>query len=202
MRATARSCSSGASSTTVDRQSSARATTSATAAGSLPACGVTAQGRPSKSAALAASGPERSLPAIGCEPTYLARAAASTVPASSRRGADFTEPTSVTTACVVVSASATAAPRWSGGTATTTSCGGPRARRDDPAPRPEAVRTCSGETSLSSTSRPARRAASAIDVPRRPVPTTRSGPVSEVGHASGTERTRVRSLRSDAAPCR
>ena len=32
-------------------------------------CGVTAQGRPSNSAALAASGPERSLPAIGWPPT-------------------------------------------------------------------------------------------------------------------------------------
>ena len=50
-------------------QSRASASTSSTASGAEPSCGVTAQGRPSNSAALAASGPERSLPAIGWPPT-------------------------------------------------------------------------------------------------------------------------------------
>ena len=39
------------------------------AAGSDVSCGVTAQGRPSNSEALAARGPDRSLPAIGWLPT-------------------------------------------------------------------------------------------------------------------------------------
>ena len=51
------------------RTAATSASTSATASGRRAACGVTAQGRPSKRAALAASGPERSLPAIGWLPT-------------------------------------------------------------------------------------------------------------------------------------
>ena len=43
--------------------------TAAVAAGSEAAWGTTAHGRPSKRVALAASGPDRSLPAIGWPPT-------------------------------------------------------------------------------------------------------------------------------------
>ena len=71
------------------------ASTSSTASGREPSCGVTAHGRPSKSAALAASGPERSLPAIGWPPTYRSTPATSSTAAS---GPDLTLPTSVTTA--------------------------------------------------------------------------------------------------------
>ena len=43
--------------------------TASTEAGSARSCGVTAHGRPSKRLAVAAKGPERSLPAIGWLPT-------------------------------------------------------------------------------------------------------------------------------------
>ena len=69
MRATARSCSTGESRIGSAPHSRASASTRATAAAVECTCGVTAQGRPSKSAAVAASGPERSLPAIGWLPT-------------------------------------------------------------------------------------------------------------------------------------
>ncbi len=95
VRATARSCSTGLSRTGTAPHSRARASTSSTASGSDVSCGVTAHGRPSKSAALAASGPERSLPAMGCPPTYRSTPGTSATAAS---GPDFTLPTSVTTA--------------------------------------------------------------------------------------------------------
>src|SRR4051794_32727852 len=95
-------------------------------------------------------------------------------------------PTSVTTASDPASSRTTVAPRWSGGTATTTSCtGDPSYGR--PAPRPDAVRTFSGERSESSTSRPLARQASATEVPSRPAPTTCTGPA----RASGTAGVRV-----------
>ena len=62
-------CSSGRNDTGVAPHAAARAVTRATAAGSAVSWVVTAHGRPSKSVALAASGPERSLPAIGWLPT-------------------------------------------------------------------------------------------------------------------------------------
>ena len=55
--------------TGVAPQSRASSVTASMLAGAAVSCGVTAQGRPSKSAAEAAKGPERSLPAIGWLPT-------------------------------------------------------------------------------------------------------------------------------------
>ena len=173
VRATARSCSTGLSRTGTAPHSRARASTSSTASGSDLSCGVTAHGRPSKSAALAASGPERSLPAIGCPPTYRSTPGTSATAAS---GPDFTLPTSVTTASDPRSASAITSPRWSGGTATTTSCGRSASVRGRPAPMPDAVRTWSDDSSLSSTSSPARRAARPTEAPRSPAPITSIGP--------------------------
>ena len=70
VRATARSCSSGASATSTPPHSAhQRADQRHRAAASDGACGVTAQGRPSNRVAEAASGPERSEPAIGWLPT-------------------------------------------------------------------------------------------------------------------------------------
>ena len=60
---------SGLSRTVTAPQTLTSSSTSATASGSDVACGVTAHGRPSKRALLAASGPDRSEPAIGCPPT-------------------------------------------------------------------------------------------------------------------------------------
>ena len=79
---------------------------------------------------------------------------------------------------------------------------GPPAATGRPAPRPEAVRTCSGETSESSTSRPARRQASADRGAEQSGADDEHRPAQRGHRSSGTERTRVRSLRSDAAPCR
>ena len=69
VRATAWSCSSGLNVNGVAPQASARAVTRSTAAERRVACGATAQGRPSNSTDDAASGPDRSLPAIGWLPT-------------------------------------------------------------------------------------------------------------------------------------
>ena len=69
VRATAASCSSGVNVTGVRAAAGGQLVDDATASGSAGSCGVTAQGRPSKSDALAANGPERSLPAIGWLPT-------------------------------------------------------------------------------------------------------------------------------------
>ena len=89
VRATARSCSSGVSRTgdgaAEPRPAPRRAPPRP---GSDVGCGVTAQGRPSKSAALAASGPERSLPAIGCAADVAARRPAPAATASQRAGLD------------------------------------------------------------------------------------------------------------------
>ena len=66
--------------------------------------------------------------------------------------------------------------------------------RRTPAPRPLAVRTCSGLVSASQTSSPARRQARAIEVPSSPAPTTSTGPRSSttrprlVGRARGLSR--------------
>ena len=88
-----------------------------------------------------------------------------------------------------------------------------RARRSGvrgrPAPRPEAVRTFSGETSVSSTSRPGAAAGQRDRGAEQPGADDLDRPdqgvrrVSGARHSSsGTERTRVRSLRRAAAPCR
>ena len=69
MRATAWSCSSGVNVTGVAPHARASSVTSSTAAGSASSWGVIAHGRPSNSAADAANGPERSLPASGWLPT-------------------------------------------------------------------------------------------------------------------------------------
>ncbi len=66
---------------------------------------------------MAASGPDRSLPAIGCPPAYRSVPA---TPASASSGAVLTLPTSVTIASVSARARAISGPMWSGGTATTT----------------------------------------------------------------------------------
>src|SRR5690349_20503356 len=94
------------------------------------------------------------------------------------RGADFTLPTSVTTASVRWSASTTAPAMAVGGTATTTSCGRSPEAAARPAPSPVAVRTCSAALSRRITSRPRRRHTRATEVPIRPVPTTSTGPTS------------------------
>src|SRR3954447_11384574 len=91
-------------------------------------------------------------------------------------GALLTLPTSVTTASVSRSAAATCSPSRSGGTATTTSRGSTCPSATFAAPRPDAIRRFSDLTSRSATSTSRRRNASAIDVPRRPAPTTRTGP--------------------------
>ncbi len=65
MRATAWSCSSGVIRTGTPPHALASSSTSRTASGSEVSWGVTAHGRPSNSAALEASGPDRSLPAMG-----------------------------------------------------------------------------------------------------------------------------------------
>src|SRR5690606_27216661 len=100
-------------------------------------------------------------------------------------GPDFTLPTSVTTASVSSSDRTMVVARWSGGTATTTRAGRSSGARGRPAPSPEAVRTCSDETSLSRTSTPAARRASPIEVPSSPAPITSTGPGSRTSVTVG-----------------
>ena len=65
--------------------------------------------------------------------------------------------------------------------------GGPRAARGRPAPSAGRRAHVLGDASVSSTSRPARRQASAIEVPSRPAPTTSTGPV-RIGQPSRRRR--------------
>ena len=131
-----------------------------TASGSDVSCGVTAHGRPSKSAALRGQRPG-ALAAGHRVPADVA-ARRPGCPATAASGPDFTLPTSVTTASVRAQRRGDhVAPRWSGGTATTTSCG--RSVRCAAGRHPARTR-CAGaraSASLSSTSSPARRQASA-----------------------------------------
>ena len=153
-----------------------------TAASLRGSCGVTAQVRPSKRSAAAASGPERSLPAIGWPPTYrgssrgvvIARGAA-----ASARAPRFTLPTSVTTAAGY-DAQRRARSRRRGGRAASRP---PRAtrmrrrvRRCCRRAREEATAALSGSTSSTCTLNPASASAIATDVPIRPAPTTSTGP--------------------------
>ena len=142
-----------------------------------------------------------------CRPSGARRRTAPTpgdVGARRRSGPDFTLPTSVTTASDARSARRS---RRRGGPV------GPRPRpaaagpRRCAAGRHRARTRCGGgrtTSSLSSTSSPARRQARPIEVPSRPAPIDldRAARAAGQAHSSGTDRTRVRSLRSAAAPCR
>ena len=202
MRATARSCSSGGSRTSTAPHRSASSSTSATAAGSALGWAVTAQGRPSKSAALAARGPERSLPAIGCDPTYRRRTSGSTAAATSCSGRDFTLPTSVTTASRPGERADEHLAEQVGRHGHDDQLGAvlrlDRAAGAEPRGGPDVLGRDVGEQHVEAGppagqgDRGAEEAGA--DDEHRPA---------QRGHrASGTERTRVRSLRSDAAPWR
>ena len=168
--------------------------------GRTSSCGVTAHGRPSKSAALAASGPERSLPAIGCPPTY--RSTPGTAGDRRQRpglhAADVGDDRVGSRAAPRRSPS----PRWSGGTATTTSCG-----RSAGGARPAGTQPGRGAQVLG------RRVAQqhlepgpAAGQPDRGAEQPGADDLDRAGEpahsSSGTARTRVRSRRSAAAPCR
>ena len=143
--------------------------TRASAIGSVRAVGVRRTRRPSKSRASAASGPERSLPAIGCPPTKRPPNAAS----PPRTTAALVEPTSVTTASRRAAPSARAhAGIARTGTARTTSVGAldaADARRRCRAPAP--ARPRAGRDPARPRARRARAAPAPSEPPTRPQPT-------------------------------
>ena len=120
-------------------------------------------------------------------------------------GSPLTLPTSVTTASEAASARGPRSRRGGpGGTATTTSCGRSGRRRRD---RRRGRRRCARARGERRRGAPRARRGGRPARPRcRAGRRRRPGPVrSEVthgGHSSGTDRTRVRSRRSVAAPCR
>src|SRR5699024_1864871 len=101
----------------------ANSCTTSTARRPEPEPGVTAHARPSKSCPDAAKGPDRSLPAMGCEPAYLAAPSDS---AAARPGSLLTLERSVTIASGHSrSAATTVSLTAEGGTAMTTKPGAP-----------------------------------------------------------------------------
>ncbi len=91
-RATARSWASASMTTGTALQSATSSRARLRTSVSVSLVGVSTQGRPSKRSAVAARGPERSLPAMGCVPMYGARSTPSA--SSSRRGPPLTLATS------------------------------------------------------------------------------------------------------------
>ncbi len=169
--ATARSCASASITTGTARHSatssSARLSTSVSVAG----VGLSTQGRPSNRSAVAASGPDRSRPAIGCVPMYRLRSKPSA--SRSRRGLAFTLATSrYPLASPFACASAMTRATYAGGTATTARSTAPSGSAVVPAPSAAAVRAASGSLSRRYTVTPREVRARAAEVPISPVPMT------------------------------
>src|SRR5690625_4725242 len=177
--ATASSCSCGSRTTGRAPRSRASPRTAAVAAGSASSRVAMTHGRPAKRSASAAAAPDRSRPAIGWEPTYRPRCAASAPSETSAAMTALTLATSVTTASGWRSSSSTTTgPAMSGGVATTTSAGsGLSAATGSPAPMSRARARADGEVSDSSTRTPRPVSPRAMLVPSSPVPTTLTGPV-------------------------
>ena len=169
--ATAESWASASSSTATAPQRPIRARTRANERSSAPAAD-TAHGRPWNRSARAAPGPDRSRPAIGWVPTKCG--AGPTVAATSRSTPCLTAAVSTTVAATLPASSPlTTSAVADGLTATiarsTCAPGGSTV----PAPSWAACRAAVGSRSVRCTRTSCARRARAIDVPIRPVPTTR-----------------------------
>ena len=140
--------------------------------GPVPAVGVRNQVAPSNRSAFARSGPRVSAPQIGCPPMKRP-----SLPAAAQT-ALFVEPTSVTAQAPEAASSTSRMTCGSSATGAATSTrsapatASARVVAGSTASRSWATRSVSGSGSQPRTTAPARRAASAADVPIRPVPTT------------------------------